>query len=224
MANQQGTHLAISFGDGSGGESWTGTIPSTSPSSRWPAKKRMPAHIPGLEKKCVCVNDASAQTMTTYPFSLPADLQQRLPSPSSNGNRYVDVRVAGKWDGVLVIDSAGMCIGIYTRGRVERYPLPFDPAEIEDIRPASLWNRCLASLPFDLWDAAVLTIIAISPASLALAWLMLPALAVVSVVACSVSIYIMYLAPGFPFLRLPVAVCGLCQIVIGVSLVVRSLW
>jgi hypothetical protein len=104
--------------------------------------------------------------MTSYPFSLRAELQQRLPSPSSNGKRYADVRVAGKWDGVLVIDSAGLCVGIYIRGRVEPYPLPFDPAEIEDIRPASLWNRSLASLPFDLWDVAVLTIIAISPVAL----------------------------------------------------------
>src|SRR4051794_38447887 len=115
--------------------------------------------------------------MTTYPFALPTDLQQRLPSAASDGNRYIDVLVAGKWDGVLVIDSSGMCVGIYIRRHIEPYPLPFDAAAIQDIRPVSLWNRCLASLPLDLWDAAVLTIVIISPVVLVLAWLLAPLLA-----------------------------------------------
>jgi hypothetical protein len=160
--------------------------------------------------------------MTTYPFALPTDLHQRLPPPASDGNRYIDVLVAGKWDGILVIDGAGMCVGIYIRRHTEPYPLPFDAAAIQDIRPSSLWNRCLASLPLDLWDAAVLTIVVVSPVALVFAWLLAPLLAVVPLLACAVSIYIMYLAPGFPFIRLPVAVIGLCQMIVAAGLVVRS--
>jgi hypothetical protein len=161
--------------------------------------------------------------MTTYPFAIPMDLQQRLPSPTRDGNRYIDVLVADRWDGILAVDRAGMCVGIYIRRHIEPYPLPFDVAAIQDVRPASLWNRFVASLPFDLWDAAVLTILVVSPVTLVLAWLLTPMLAVASMLACAASIHIMYLARGFPFIRFPVAVFGFCQIIIAAGLMIRSL-
>lgn len=161
--------------------------------------------------------------MTAYPFPLPERLQQRLPAPSRDGNHYLDVRVAGMWDGILVVNDAGRCIGIYHRRRVEEYPLFFAAAQIEDIREASLLNRFLAALPFHLWDGAVLTIVVFSPIALLLAFFVSPLFAMFSVVACAGAIFVMYLAPGFPFIRFPVAVLGLAQIVSGGVLLLRIL-
>ena len=163
-------------------------------------------------------------TMTTYPFALPDVLRQRLPSPSRDGNHYLDVRVGRKWDGILVVDAAGLCIGIYVRNRVEEHPLPFAAEEIEDVRRASLGNRLLALLPVDLWDAALLTILVVSPIALFLGYLVSPLFALVSVFACVWAIHIMYQSPGFPFIRLPVANLGLMQIVSGGWLLLRWLF
>jgi hypothetical protein len=116
-----------------------------------------------------------------------------------------------------------MCIGIYVRRRVEEYPLPFAADQIEDIRRASLFNRFFAALPFDLFDGAVLTIVVFSPIALLLGFFVSPLFAMFSVIACTVAIYIMYLARGFPLIRLPVAVLGLGQIVSGGMLLIRSL-
>jgi len=160
--------------------------------------------------------------MTTYPFPLPEGLRQRLPPLSRDGNHYLDVRVAGKWDGILVINGAGMCIGIYIRRGVEEYPLPFAPGEIEDIRRASLWNRFLGSLPFDIWSAALLTIFVFSPISLILGRFILP-FALLSIAACATAICFMYRYGGQVIIRLPAALCGVGQIVWGFVLLLRWL-
>ena len=97
-------------------------------------------------------------------------------------------------------------------------------SDIEDIRNASLWNLVLAAMPFDLYAAAVLTVVVISPVTLVLGWMVFPLFALFSVVACAVAIYVMYLAPGFPFTRLPVAFFGLGQIVSGGVFLLRSMW
>jgi hypothetical protein len=131
--------------------------------------------------------------------------------------------VAGKWDGILVINGAGMCIGIYIHRGVEEYPLPFAPGEIEDIRRASLWNRFLCSLPFDLWSAALLTIFVFSPISLILGRFCLP-FALLSIVACVTAIRFMYrCGGGFVLIRLPAAICGVSQIVWAIVLLLRGL-
>ena len=136
----------------------------------------------------------------------------------------MDVRVRGKWDGVIVVDDNGICIGVYIRRRIETCPLPFAPSEIEDIRNASLWNLVLAAMPFDLYDAAVFTVVLISPVTLVLGWMVFPLFALFSVVACGVAIYVMYLAPGFIFTRFPVAFFGFGQIVWASVFLLRSLW
>jgi hypothetical protein len=135
----------------------------------------------------------------------------------------LDVRVAGKWDGILVVDGAGMCIGIYVHRRIEEYPLPFAADAIEDIRHASFMNRLLAAFPFDLWDGAVLTIVVLSPIALLLGSFVSPLFALFSVVACAAAIYVMYLAPGFPFIRLPAALLGFAQVMSGGMLLLRML-
>jgi len=84
---------------------------------------------------------------TDYPFTLPEGLEKKLPAPSGDGLYYIDVRVGGKWDGILVVDKNFQCIGIHCDRQNMEFPLPFAPAEIEDIRPASLWNRTLAFIP-----------------------------------------------------------------------------
>jgi hypothetical protein len=129
--------------------------------------------------------------------------------------------VRGAWDGILVIDASGYCIGIRVRRRVEQFPLPFDPSQITDVRPACLWNRALASVPFDLYGASLVTVLLISPVLLVLSRTVFPPLAGVAGVACLLSIYFMYQVSGFPFIRPLVAMLGLGQAVIGVASLVR---
>jgi hypothetical protein len=163
-------------------------------------------------------------SVTKYPFPIPAALLPKLPAKSRDGNHYLDVCVAGKWAGILVVNGDGLCIGIYVGRTIEQWSLPFAADEIQDIRRASLWNRFLAAIPFDPYSAAVLTIILISPAAWLLASLAWPWIAIVSVLACTLAVYIMYLAPGWPFTRFPVAMLGLSQIVRGSIFLIRSLW
>jgi hypothetical protein len=158
--------------------------------------------------------------VTTYPFALPGTLPQRLPPPARDGRHYLDVRFAGRWDGILVVDREGLCVGVYVGRRVQEYPLPFAPEDIEDLRPASPWNRFQAALPGDPWGWALLAILVISPVSLAVAQSVAPWLALLPVAACAAAIRIMYGVPGFPFIRFPVALCGLAQILSGVVTVV----
>lgn len=82
-----------------------------------------------------------------YPFSLSPGLEAKLPKPSRAGFIFVDVKVNGKWEGILVFDERRLCVGIRCDRKTLEYPLDFSPGEIEDVRPASLWNRTLAFLP-----------------------------------------------------------------------------
>ncbi len=139
----------------------------------------------------------------------------RLPPPERDGYHHVDVKVNGEWDGILVVDSSGICTGVYVGRRTEEWPLPFEAAEIQDLRPACLRNRLLAQIPFDLWDGALLTVFIVSPIFLVLAHNLLPALALPAVIGSALAIYLMYQAPGFPFIRLPAAMLALTEIIIG---------
>jgi hypothetical protein len=158
---------------------------------------------------------------TTYPFRLSDQLGGRLPAPGSDGLRDIDVKVRGAWDGILVVDSEGHCVGIRVRRRVEEWPLPFDPAQIEDVRPACLWNRVLAQVPFDLYGASLVTALIGSPVLLVLSKMVFPPLSLVAAVACVLSIYFMYQVHGFPFIRPLAALAGLAQAVVGIAWFVR---
>lgn len=159
--------------------------------------------------------------MTAYPFVLRDDLVARLPPPSQDGFHYVDVKVREKWDGSLVVDTRGSCTGVYVGRRTEELPLPFDASDIEDVRPACLINRVLGSLPFDLWDGALVIVFVVSPVVLLLANLMLPALGLLSILGCAAAICLMYQTDGFPLIRLPAALLGLVQMLAGTILVIR---
>src|SRR5947209_7906794 len=147
--------------------------------------------------------------MTHCPFRFPDELVQRLPPAAADGCHYVDVRVAGKWDGVLVINKAGLCIGVYLGRSLQECCLPFEANEIEDVRAASLHNRVLAALPFDLWVAALLTIWVFSPTALLLGHFVAPPLALLAVVGCAAAIHVMYLSwEGWSLIRLPTTLLG----------------
>jgi hypothetical protein len=161
--------------------------------------------------------------MTRFPFSLPDELTRRLPSPAPDGRHYVDVRVAGRWDGILVLDPSGRCLGVYLGGRLQECDLPFAAHQIEDVRRASLHNRVLTAMPFDLWDAALLTLVVFSPAALLLAYFVAPPLALLAMLGCAAAIHVMYLHRGFPLIRLPLAVAGLGQMLAGAAILLRWL-
>jgi hypothetical protein len=57
------------------------------------------------------------------------------------------VKVKGKWDGILVFNAEKRCIGVFSQSEVGEWNLPFMPEDIEDVRPACLWNRFLARVP-----------------------------------------------------------------------------
>lgn len=82
-----------------------------------------------------------------YPFKLKDELDAKLPKPSRDGYIFIDARVNGNWEGILVFDKRRLSIGIRCDRKILEYHPGFSPDEIEDIRPASLWNRTLACLP-----------------------------------------------------------------------------
>src|SRR5579862_1081351 len=118
--------------------------------------------------------ESLAAKVMTFPFPIPATLMAKLPPPSRDGKHYLDVCVAGKWDGILVVDGNGMCLGIYVARRITEWELPFTANDIEDIRRASLWHRFLAALPFEPWNSALLTVFVFSPIALLLGWFVWP--------------------------------------------------
>lgn len=158
---------------------------------------------------------------TPYPFDLPHALVGQLPPSTRDGLRYIDVRVRGSWDGVLVLDPSDRCVGIQVRGRVEQCPLPFEAASIEAVRPASLWNRVLARVPFDLHAASLVAVFIASPATLALSAVWSRALAPASIVSCLLAIRFLYLGSGFPLVRPFAALLALAQVVLGVAVLSR---
>ncbi len=86
---------------------------------------------------------------TIYPFKL-SSTEKPLPRLRRDGTAYLDVRVRGKWDGILVVNEHREVVGIRFDRKTYRENLPFDPEDIEDIRSACLWNRLLVELPRDL--------------------------------------------------------------------------
>jgi hypothetical protein len=159
--------------------------------------------------------------MRTYPFALPTSLLTRLPSSSKDGRYYLDVRVKNRWDGILVVDHDGMCIGVYVRRRIEEYPLPFAAGDIEEIRRASLYNRALAAMPFDLYEAGLIGIMVVSPIMFVLGCFVSAFFFAAVVLACAAAIHLMYLSAGFPFTRLPVALVGIAEILFAVGRLLR---
>lgn len=159
--------------------------------------------------------------MTKYPFRLADELIARLPPTAPDGLRYIDVKVGGAWDGILVVNSEGNCVGVHVRRRVEEFPLRFEVSQIEEVRPACLWNRLLAQVPFDLYAASLSTVFIGSPILLLLSNTLVPPLSAVAVVACLLSIYFMYQVSGFPFIRPLAAILGLTQAVVGTACFLR---
>ena len=86
---------------------------------------------------------------TIYPFKL-SSTKKPLPRLRPDGTAYLDVRVRGKWEGILVVNEHREGVGIRFDRKTFQEALPFDPDDIEDIRQACLWNRLLAELPRDL--------------------------------------------------------------------------
>jgi hypothetical protein len=160
----------------------------------------------------VLVEVAGKKAMPNHPVSLPGALVQKLPPAARNGMHYLDVQVGGKWDGIIVVDNAGIYLGVYVCRAIESWPLPFEMSAVEDIRPASLRNRALAAIPFDVFAGAVLAVVLVSPIALGLAVSASALFAILSIAICLVSDYVMYQAPGFIFIRFPVALCGIGQI------------
>lgn len=160
----------------------------------------------------------SVSTATSYPFRLPDRLISRLPRAGADGLSYIDVKVDGKWDGILVVDPEGNCRGVHVRRQVEEFPLDFESSQIEDVRAACLWNRLLAQIPLDFFDAALLLVFVVSPVVLLMSLFLLPPLSLVSTTVCLLAIFVMYKTPGFIFIRLPAALFALAQAISGIVL------
>ena len=163
--------------------------------------------------------------MTNYPFNIPESLRQSLPPPRTDGLRYADVQFRDTWDGILVVDSNFQCIGVNVNRRVEQHPLPFGPDEIQDFRKPCFSNRILAALPlwFDIWLASLTGILIVSPVLLAASWAFTPWICLVVFPVVVLSWMGMYSISGFPLIRLPVAVAGLCMMTTALLRLVRHI-
>jgi hypothetical protein len=80
---------------------------------------------------------------TAYPFELPIP-SKSLPRLGPDGVTFIDVRVKGKWEGVLVVNERRECVGVRSNRQTIEWDLPFLPRDIEDFRPASALNLILA--------------------------------------------------------------------------------
>lgn len=160
---------------------------------------------------------------TVYPFALPSFLLSHLPPASKDGHYYLDVRAKNRWDGILVVNRDGMCIGIYVQRRIEEYPLPFEAGDIEDVRRTSLHNRLLAAFPFDAYSSALIAIMVLSPLMLLLGFFLSAVFYVAVILACVIAIHVMYLGGGFPFTRFPVAMIGIGEIILAAGRLLRHL-
>lgn len=161
---------------------------------------------------------------TKYPFVLPARLITRLPRPSRDGNVYADVRLRGRWDGILVIDQTRRCVGVYEGRAIVQAPLPFAPDEMEDLRPPSLPHRLLAQIPASIGPhaAGALTVLVLAPASVVAGALLSGPLALLAPPLALVGTWLMYQARGFPLLRLPLALTGVVCSILGVLTFLRG--
>src|SRR4051794_31476954 len=61
---------------------------------------------------------------TQYPFKLPFT-HKHLPRPGRDGLTLLDVRVKGKWEGVLVVNANFECVGIRSNRETIEWDLPF---------------------------------------------------------------------------------------------------
>lgn len=156
---------------------------------------------------------------TVHPFRLSDAFVDRLPPPGPDGQRFIDVRVHGAWDGILVVDSAGDCVGIYARRRVEALPmlLPFKPSQIEDVRAASLWNRTLAAFPFDFSVATLVMAFVVSPVLLVLSRVVLAPLAGASAMTSLLALFFLVQSSLYHLIRPFVALACLAQAAVGAS-------
>ena len=50
---------------------------------------------------------------TPTPFEIPPEHRKTLPEAGADGLILADVKVGGRWDGILVIDENYRCIGVY---------------------------------------------------------------------------------------------------------------
>ena len=154
--------------------------------------------------------------LPNYPFELGAELGSKLPSPGRDGLIYVDVRFHGRWDGILVFDESKRCVGVFAGRKVVAAPLPFDVDEIVDVRPASLWNRCLAAIPdwFDPFPLGALALFTVCPTLLAAGeaskWFYLA-----TALVAMLSIRIMYCGAGFIMTRFPITLAGLAIVLVA---------
>ncbi|NLS95269.1 MAG: hypothetical protein GXX96_24235 [Planctomycetaceae bacterium] len=154
--------------------------------------------------------------MTLYPFPFPPHLIPELPEPAKDGNYYVDIRVRDRWDGILVVNAQGMVIGVQVCRGIAEYPLPFAPVDIQGVRPASVCNRFLASIPLNLFSASLISLFLISPVLLVLGFAVHALFFIGVILLCTGAILLMYQSAGFPWIRLPAALLGIYQVLFAI--------
>ncbi|WP_145245614.1 hypothetical protein [Aeoliella mucimassa] len=155
---------------------------------------------------------------TVYPFEIPPAVADSIPAANFDGYSYADVKFHGRWDGILVINADRQCIGVYVGRRIVEYSLPFAPTEIEALRPASLANRWLASIPagWSPYNLALCTIWIAFPVLFLLgmtltAWFLVLLIPLFGV--CSIALFSIR---GFPFGRGPTFLFGLGMVMASV--------
>ncbi len=161
---------------------------------------------------------SSAMTVTHPPFLLPESIANEVPPPRMGQVSYVDVRVDGRWEGVLAINNAGECIGTYIGRRVHTLPIPFEPSDITGIRSASRWNLLVTSLPgflFSFHDLSMVLAFIVCPALLVIGVFCSGLFWVAALVLAVLAWVMMSLIQGFILMRLPTYCAALCSIMIS---------
>ncbi len=155
-------------------------------------------------------------------FDLPEEHRGLLPEPRRDGLILADIRVDGRWDGILVIDDNHRCIGVCVGRKVIGWSLAFAPADIEAYRKPCAWNQFLAFMPPRLLSPYPVVWF-VCPALIALGHLVSHWLLLAVPVLAFICIIRMYSEGGFPLKRMPSAILGIALTMLAIGMFIGKL-
>lgn len=159
--------------------------------------------------------------MIETPCPLPTRLRDRLGAIPPSGFWKLDVRVHGKWDGVLVVNREFNVAGVFIRGRIEPFHFHFTLDDIDDVRAASWFNLLMANYVSRVFGVLFwfpyVSILAINPVLFAFGWMGYSSAYTVAAIGSLISVIVIgyfgrngYCLTGIPFMAVAVAQIVMC--------------
>jgi hypothetical protein len=166
------------------------------------------------------------EEVTPFPFALPAGIDASAIPVEHDGNRHVELKIRGRWNGVYVVDRSMTCVELAGSGQsVGPWPHAADPEDIEGVRRATFLHRFWVSQGMIVVPLFLILLLGplvgshvISPVCLIVAFTGIPALFFASMVLCAIHLAVIYLSfrgQDEAILLYPPAYVALGQIVVA---------